>query len=106
MDGTETSTIIPPIEVLQALIGETFVLFEKKPLLLGALNRVRRLALAFQEENEDYQRRWQLAAAAVGVVGNTTALETRNHNAVLHRHCEWMMEAIRKAQQELKALLG
>jgi hypothetical protein len=106
VDGTETSTIAPPVEVLQVLVGETFVLLEKEPKLLDALNRVRRLALDFQDENEGYQRRWSLAAVTIGLAGNQTELVTRNHNAVLHRHCEWMTEAIKKAQEHLKALLA
>lgn len=110
VNSMETSTITPPMEVLQVLIGEPFVLLEQKPELLNALNDVRRLALEIEEVHADYQRQLSLALAPASISYanpiNPTGRETRNHNALLKRNGEWMLDAIKKAQRELATLLA
>jgi hypothetical protein len=61
--------------------------------------------LEIQEDHADYERKLMLPTASIGVQGQF-ALETRNHNAMVHRHCEWMAAAIKRAQEHLKALLA
>ena len=104
VESEETSTVSPPVEVLQVLIGETFVLLEQNPELLESLNEVRRLALEIEEDHANYERRLLLPATFISAEDQFKH-ETRNHNAVVHRHCEWMAAAIKKAQEHLKALV-
>lgn len=92
----------PNIDLLVALMSETFPLLEPDSELVEALYRVRGLALEFEDEAAQYQQR---AVQEAFKGDNYQKGIIRNHNALLHRHCEWMLEALTKAQLRLAKLL-
>lgn len=105
LDGLETSTVTPPVEVLQVLMGDTFVLLEQDAQLLNALNTIRRLSLSIREGHAAFLRRLSFPSKYEVVGANHVELQTRNHNASLREDCERMEAALSLAQERLRGLL-
>src|ERR1700682_3060097 len=98
-DQTQTRTHTFDFATLGQLLGELYVLLERDPDLVKALNKIRKLAAEFPDEAEKF--RWEMQA---DVSANST-LHMRNHNAFLQRQCGWLLDAIAIAMDRLMWLM-
>ena len=106
-DPHQTRSHTYDLAVLGQLLGELYVLLERDPELVKALNQIRKLASEFPDEADKFRRESQADLLLVGSLGERQASalrNIRNHNAFLQRQCTWLLDTIKVAKNRLAQL--